>query len=702
MPVTDDRLHQLLEVRCYLPGQGDPFVTRRASGWYDVLRESHPYGSSTRTALGIPYLEYLPNVGLVCRPFLVQQDTQKASYNTSGGTWEDRYQSTGAPPRYRLAQVNNQADTQWSATSSDILPANPDVAFTVKFFDVPSNHDPTTYPPYIRIELGGGGAGSYGVLFDREQGNFLIRNIAGSWQVAAELGSTSPDPVLAGGETVIFVRFLRGGIHVSLDRGKTYTSYWLPQGSVSCPAGRLIFRGQGSAAQFGFHQLRYYAGTYTSPTKNTYVARGELAEPTFTWSRYFEPNGSTVVFADAGTPTAGVARYTATLTPSTLTTLPFIIYRSPELYATALEYAAEVSTAFGLYETDWTGTVLLTEVDKPLKLDEGTLTLTLNKDPDTQFTGNYRRRKLALIAGDVLTTGGIDWKAGLVCYIRTVTPVQTEFGFSQVEITGDNASILFKEAQWTDLDRVPFAGRTVNQALDAILASEGLNSSYRTWHPKGDVVIVPLGSPEDPGEWPRRGEDKWTTLQRIAGYAGLEIVPLDDGRFATGPLDYVYPVVTHEFEAAPESDLAAAIKSLRNTVDYSQSATAILVYSQGERGEQLLAYAVDTQAEGNVFSPRFSPWRVIVQEDIPGTSNLGLMTSRAAGLALQLFGLKMEPELTTPLNLELSRRDRVRIKGTYLGIADYDEFVVLSLRHTIKFDPAYATVDTVAGLRRLN
>ena len=91
-----------------------------------------------------------------------------------------------------------------------------------------------------------------------------------------------------------------------------------------------------------------------------------------------------------------------------------------------------------------------------------------------------------------------------------------------------------------------------------------------------------------------------------------------------------------------------------------------------------------------------------MQEEISDPTTLGICNIRAGTLGADLFGLKLEPDVSTVVNLALTRRDRVRIIGANVVVADYDEFVILSLRHAYKADPSFATLSTQAGMRRLN
>jgi hypothetical protein len=297
-------------------------------------------------------------------------------------------------------------------------------------------------------------------------------------------------------------------------------------------------------------------------------------------------------------------------------------------------------------------------------------------------------------------------------YIAAVTVSADRYNDQRLELHLVTLAERLKRAQWTDFDSVPLGGQTVNQALDAILYSEGLDDfpvllglpySYRSWHVLGDLLTLPAGLAENPFEWPVRGESKWETMVRIAGYAGLEIAVLDDGTLSSGPQKYVEPWVSYEFEALPETDLKALVKGAAFSVDYRESVTMVLVQGADYlTGGARYAYGVDAFAEGFVLSDRFSPWRDTWQEEVPFPCDQLVLATRAQAAAVEGFPVKYEPDLTYPVNLDVTRRKRVRIQGLNVGIGDWDEFAVLTLTHEYRADDkGFAQMETQAGLRRV-
>jgi hypothetical protein len=76
-----------------------------------------------------------------------------------------------------------------------------------------------------------------------------------------------------------------------------------------------------------------------------------------------------------------------------------------------------------------------------------------------------------------------------------------------------------------------------------------------------------------------------------------------------------------------------------------------------------------------------------------------LLAARCQALARELCPLKQEADLSTPVDLTTSRRDRGTLTGSTIGINDTDQFVVLALRHVYR--PGMAECETTAGLRRV-
>ncbi|MFN3652361.1 MAG: hypothetical protein ACK47B_22525 [Armatimonadota bacterium] len=695
---TGSRRTPLLSIRLYDVAEGDPRVVTSGFAWCDILAESCRYGSSDFDTAGRPRLEYLPEIGLTCRARLALQDTRASQYRVAGGAWEERRPALGSPRVYRLVQYDASPGVEWSATSLFDLPEDPDCAVELLLPHPPPDWDAAALPPYVQVELGGG---AWAIRYD-EEGGFLLRRAGSAWQLAAEL----PRPARSGGfdpspETVVlFVRCLRGQVGVSVDGGRRYTWSGYPDGvPVSIPAGSVAVRGRGGVSLFGLHQLAYSSGVYTSPERNTLTARAAVV-PVLE-ARSDAPGATTIGLGDLSTPAAGIARYAVTLTPESRAAVPFPVQRAPVVYAVQLRYAPEVQPGTGAYTTPWDERLRWCEVDEPLELHAGSAAWQIRLPPGESFSGEYRRRKVQIRMG-WREDGEEQWWTVFTGYIDRVRIEADGYGASRVTFRAENATARFKHSEWTMLEARPLGGLTLNAAADAVLASEGLNASYRLWDGLGDRFALPPGSPEEPAELPRPGERKWETLERIFGYAHLEPYARRDGTISSVPRSYFGPV-TRSYRVTDPAAAQELIDSLSVELDYNRWATAVLVTGRGERGGAMVGWARDGAAEGGEASAHFCPWREVLQEEIPGSTSPGLVLSRAQALAYDLFGVRSETEVALPLDPGVERRDAVALYGAgAAGFADGAELVVLTLRHRVDLDPESGHgPETIAGLRRL-
>lgn len=695
----------LVEVRLYEPGQGDPYVIEHGLAYYEPLNSSWPHGMFSVNSRGASLLQYIEGAGLVCRRFLLWQDTKAGHYIANNGLWEQRLPAIGGTGRtLRLVQYDTTPDVEWSAQSTFLLPEDPCFAFTLQVAGVPPDHNDETYPPFVRVEWGG----VWGIHFDRSQGVRLASYIDGVWQAAADLPGSGGD-FWGGeaGETTCFVVWQRGKLFVSFDFGRSYAEYANPDASaIEVAAGVVTLRGTGVACAFGLHQLICYQGAWTAPYRNSFTPRLLGIFGTIT-GRTYEPGSTGVSFADVSDPVAGLARWQATLTPAIEPGTPWAHYRSPELYAGQFRYPVATSTPSGAYTTPWAGQIYEVVVDKPFALHEGGATIHLDRSAATQLAGNYRYRRVDIRLGWRQDDASETWTHVFTGHIEKMEPAYDSVGRVTVAVRCVNLADWFKRARWGWLDRIPLGGQSVNAAADYILYSEGLGAGYRSWHAKGDWVTLPEGLAEDPLEWPARGEPKWETLERIFGHAGLEVGVTDAGILATVYRDYVANAVTHNFianAASPATPIEALIEKLHHSLDYSESATSVEVTDTTEQGTAALAWAADLAAEQDPTSLRFVGRRQPVIEDLRGGAPPWLLQSRAGAIAAEVFALKSEPDLTTFVDYVRQRRERVAFWGcAAAGIPQGTQAVILSLSYRVRMDPDTGEFEArnTAGVRLL-
>lgn len=715
MAISDNRVRPLLSLRVYVPGQGQPYFTRRPYRMYEVLAETagKHLGASTRSSVGVELLEWLEGAGLVCRATWAFQDTRLSLWSTSGGGWEEERPASGAARKYRLVQYSTAANVTYSATTNGwSAPADPAFAFTLGVPDTPGNANISTTPPYNRVEFGAtDGTNGWAVQFSKVYGNHLLRRVAGTWQAVLEL----PEPLYLKDvdEAFVIVRCHRGRIFVSTDFGDTYASYGLPGAAIAVPAAPLTLRGQGGMVAFGLHQLTYAAGVYTSVARNMLPpVTGYYTGAAATLAgRKSEPAGTSVVLASVGSLAAGVCQYTATLTPASSTPAgaPFAFYRTPELYGVSFKTSSAVTTPLGAYTTPFDGTIQSARIEKPRDLDQSSCSLVLRKDPDAALIWNYGRfPRCALYVGWLLDDGSASWNVfpHFVGYLAPMATASQEFRAAELSLQLVNLATHLKRAKWGPRDRAPLGGQTVNAALDEILATEGFDSTYRSWHSRGDLVTLPEGTAEDPCAWPRDGEPKWETMRRLAGHAGLELGQTDAGVFYTQLRDYLTPHIVQTVQAVPPTTLTSLVQRIGLQFDPIENTTDVLCRGEGLFGEELLAAATDYYAETVPTHPRFTPWRDSYQDETDGTCTQGLLNLRAQAIAGDYFRPAFEAPLVQPVNLDSSRRDRVTItRGDAadafeeLGIAETDQFYIVSLTHEIR--PYLGECDTLAVLQRI-
>jgi hypothetical protein len=693
MPLVDPAIIPLCEVRLSDPGSGDPVVVDRGFRWPDILAHTFLETGVDFDAGGSPTLEFLAGAGLVHKAGMVLQDTRLSQYSTSGGGWEERRPATGAPRKYRLVQYDTTANVQWSATSHFSLPANPHVAFSFIFIDTPADHDAATYPPYVQVELGNG---KWAIRFDKSQGSGLWAYVGGAWQMAAQLQDPAGFAGEDNDEKVVLLRCYRGRIFISTDYGRSYAAFSFPDGSAATiEASHFTLRGQGGMVVFGLQQIVYVEGVYTAPGQDTGVVR--LTSPTITAK--YAANGGSITLNDLGDGASRRAQYSVTLTPATTAGVPFTFYSGPEVYSVLLKYPVVRSMPTGAYTTPWEGRILGADVRKPLELDGADATLQIRRfDSDGQFEAALRWRKVEIRLGEYRSDGTASMQTVLTGYIPQPELDQEQAKTQDLTLHVDNASVRAKRTRWQRGTTEPMGGQTVNQFLDACIEYLGLDASYRAWHPLGNLITLPYGSPEDPGFWPHEDEPVWDKMAEITRRCGMELGVDNFGVYFTVLLNYVDPEVSATWQAIPTDELKWGVKGIRFGADFREAATHVLATGTDEWGNEIRSEGVDLLAELNTAFGAFCPWRETINIREDGTVSQGWLNLVVQSEMSQIRP-KYEADIQARANLDTYRRQRGKVTGTTVGIQDSDEFMVMELSHTYR-----ATLNeckTHAGLRRL-
>lgn len=719
--LSDGRGTPLGKFRVWAPGQADKWLEKRESAWYDVGPAGFSAGTVSYSG-GVPALGYMEmsaptreqDAGaLVCRGRVVLQDTRLDDYSVSGGGWEERLPPTGAVRTYRLVQYDGTAGITWSAESQFPLPKNPNCAFSFKFLDSPPDWDDVALPPFIRITLA---RGNYSLLITKEDVALQAWDTAlADWVTVAPLPSCRSADNSDNSESLLILRCQRGQIGISTDGGDRYTWYGEAGAGITgvdFPAGHFRIDGQGGMLVFGFHQLKMETGVWVSPQRS-----GRVPRPVGTALEFETRDDATygsINYSDLSTPASALSQYSIELTPTTdLLGCGWLLYRSPEVYSVRTRYVAIVSVYGGTGVNEILPDLLEANIDKPRELDGAGGSVVVRLDPEQ---ANYWNRgdfaKYELSLGHQLLSGGDYLETALVGFISDIAVTAMEYGHIDLALKLTTVAERFRRVKWNKLDTFPLGGRTLNQALDLILQTEGipLNTSYRQWDYitdlywsfLGDRVVLPAGLPEDPFEWPRPGECKWATMQRLAGYFGLEVVPLDNGVLTTVPKRYLSPVVSVTYKAtdlAPDQ-LQRLVLALQWRRNCQEKATAVVVDGVDELGRAIFAEATDYAAEQNPLSPRFTPFRIEIQDTLDGTVTPGLLNARAGELAREWFVEPITVDVAHSVDLGLSRGLRVRVEGFENAATNpFYDFRLATLRHTYRAQGGFGPeLRTEAGL----
>jgi hypothetical protein len=711
---VDTRRFAIASIEVYDEMEGDPYVTDHGSGVYDILAKSHRFGQfSSPGRFGLPYLEFVPDIGLTCRPFLRPTDTRKADWTSSTSTglpWDERQPTTGYYRVYRMMQQEGTPGATYKATSTWNHPEDPHFAFSLITEDTPSDW-PTTpnTEPYVQLDLGVVGSGTnpmgqWAIRQDK-QGTRLLFNYGGVWVSVTELSSGQQGGVDLD-EQWFFVRCLRDSICISSDFGKSYDIFKFPDASpTGIRPGKMRIHGRGGKIAFGIHELEYVAGSYTSQQFNTYISR--LTGSTTWGHRSDTPTGTAISITDLSNHSQAYMKYRVKLTPTKTWTPAFEFHKCPVYYATRGTFPVSATIATQASSTPLDAYLIGVDVNKPVNLEESSATVTLSIDAweSEVLNENWRWRKVKIHLGHRTWEGENEYPFFYVGYIQDVKPkLDEEFGEKVVTITVGNRAMQFRRTKWWPTDVIPLGGLTLNQALDYILYTEGvpLNSSYREWHPLGDTIPLPLGTPEEPFELIQPDETKWETMKRLASYMQLELAVGDDGVLRSLPEGWISPTLDKSYTIRYDEDKRNTIKEIENGVDFTESCTAIMVWAEDEEtGASIMAWAIDVEAENEVSSGRSCPWREGVQEKLDKPCLPWVAIQRAQSLAMKHFPLKYMPDIVTPVDLSLTRRMRVEVNDAEgLNIPSGTQYILLSMRHSYRARESFTSLETNAGLQR--
>lgn len=707
-----------LSVRLFSKGSEPYFGSvggDRGYAWYSNLKNEFPFGSvsfQTGTAeIGVqqytPLVEYLGGdrirttahpsedsvpIGMVLRPFIVPQDMEGwLSLDGDSGIW-DYARPYSSPPVLRLIQSydgildsgDTDTDGAWGKRSPQIHPASPMFAFSLALAEPSPDYDETlTGVAYTEVAWS---SRLWAIRFYHHGNPILLKSIGGVMQPVLELrgggsGATHGDDL---NEIVGIVRVQRGSLCISLDAGATYDVWWeYDRSPVQVPSGFYQFSGAGSAASLGVHQVVAYSGSYQSPRLG--MERSRLGSPIICPHAGQQQNTATLV---TYTGSGSVMSYRANLTAGQLTTDSWTYYFSPEVYTVELEFPAVSSLYFPIHDggTTFEGRIIRGSIEHPEELDQSTFEMTLRYAVGE--TINLHALDLRLIqvyGGWMYDDGSNDATLLFTGYIVDSKESQQQHNRYEVQVTAHSTRQRPDGMKWRDADCLPYDTLAPNQALLKWALAMGLDASFVQYDVsgRGDSVTSPPMFPENPLLMPVAGEGRWKLLQEIAEAARLELGTNNAGQYILVPND-LWNLTAYTWQAAPTSDNFSFIDDWAYDHRILETATAVQVRGKTQFNEQISAWIEDTDAEQNLFSPRFRPWPDwhIETKDKPTTP------AWLARLAISLAYRKMVPHDVAAWSGEfapfISRRDAVWVQGTETtgGGATIMQVGVETYRHT--------------------
>lgn len=710
----------LLKILVYDAGQADPVVTDRGYVFHDILANSYLLGQSSLGSGGFPDLIFYPEIGLTNHVELRAKDTLALDWTLSpnAGSWSQWRPDTGRYRTFRLVMYNTGNDLfDFSATSRTFLPPNPSFVVSLWTSDTPADYPSDTHEPAVQIEFGAAHC-RFSVRLEKN-GRYLLLKwdpALNDWAWARDL--TCPPKGRGVGdndELFIWFRCLRGKIGVSAGGG-VYEWFGKP-GQYDVPSGKVTVRGRGVEVGFGLHDLVPTEGVWRSPPQPTLTS--SLFGSALITGRYDQPPGTDVQFADVSDTVAALAQYEALLTPASDGSCPV-------LYSTTLRYLANFDVPTLDTTEPWTGEAptngraVGARISGPPDLKGATCSIRIKLNPGDVPLSALRRRKIEVwrklrIYTDEEAFTDTDWVQRFTGYVRHKRTSQSAYGdgWQTLEL---GAMDHWTRPEWWPTDILPLGGMVLNDALDYVLGTEGVEGAnlpnYRGWHILGDLFRLDPGLAEEPFELLRPGERKAATMDRIVGYAGMELGIDNEGKlFTLVKCPSGVPATTgvsHDYHASGNNDLLQLAEDVEQEVDYDQSSTAVYMSGRSQvDGGAMVTYAVDLTAEQDRSSDRFCPWREggpDGQEEVQDPCSIGMLAFRTAAKAYDLFPIKWEPNVGAYLNPDMSRRDEILLYGCEdQDVPDGTRHVVVALEEDfqVPLDGGPNTLKIEMGLFRM-
>jgi hypothetical protein len=700
-----ERKGPICELLIWPEADADPVVVDRGIGIYDIIAKTWKGGMFLDYAntSGLPRLEFIEGIGIQHRPIIVPKDTFKASFALTS-TWNEIRPTDGGYRVRRLKHTTSDPSVDFAAVSNYSLPDNPHFAISLALANTPGDWDFANREPYVRVEVG-----PYWAIYFGKDSAALQWKVDGQWVSVEDVPMPDSGSGYADGDEFwVYFRVLDGKVCVSTDFGKTYVK-WSPSEDLPTyvPSGKLSIRGRGGIIAFGVHQMMYLQARYRAQKVDTLTNRLIIPAASVTgwWSG---STGTDITFANGSD--SRYASYVATFTPASQTQTPFAFYWTPTLKAVQFRYAVTATLPSGdppeeMYPSEYIQSIAITE---PVALDETTASVTVHH-PSTSALDleHLRLRKVRIRTGYLMDDDTEEWFVSFTGYVTEASSRWDEtFGASIITIAAQGAAVHFRTARWDALQQHYLGGLTPNAAADRVLATEGIpaNTTWRVWHPLGDMETIPTGTPDDPFELTQENDDKWSGMKRIFERAGLELGADENAVFYTVPKDYVSPSVdwTLYANAITTQERTNLVKSIQNTYRFLDAYTAVMIIGTDYSGNTMISYLVDGNAEASILTGTFCPWRMTYIENVDGAVTPGYLIGVTQRRAYEKFPIPKEASVATPVNPELRRRMRIAMQGfDCVSVPDASEWAIMHIQHNYNQGQGLGALTTTAGLRRI-
>lgn len=312
--------------------------------------------------------------------------------------------------------------------------------------------------------------------------------------------------------------------------------------------------------------------------------------------------------------------YTAKLrrVPQPTTGAPWDFYASPRLYAVEYEYDVVTAAGSGNY-TSLTDTEHVSSVDVnlPRERDGGTADITVDLDPHTAFSGEYRWRYMLIRLG-YKTASGITLYDTFAGYISRLNLRQHTGWETAIDI-----QLQLIDASWAakrvsiDEGWPPLDGLLAANALAYCAARVGIPPARQDW---SEVPAIHLSAgPADSPIWWRNAElplgmTAWEAMSKVAAWVGCDLWVAGDGVWTAAPVTFTTGT-SHSLEMAGAggsgpADTTALIMSLDHEAATLEAATATIASGESNGGRAVAAWLIDFDRERDTTTTPFAGRRM--------------------------------------------------------------------------------------------